>query len=125
MTQDSSSTQARNYPFMSKAQIAERISSDDDFVLMSLVILHDRQTEFEQATKTTVSRNRRGFMSSHAVNGTKLAQKVISGLGLEPEEIDKAREMVSHYTKQVASHLREEAKAANPELAATAAMYGV
>ncbi len=125
MTQDSSSTQARNYPFMSKAQIAERISSDDDFVLMSLVILHDRQTEFEQATKTTVSRNRRGFMSSHAVNGTKLAEKVLSGVALDGEELAKAREMVSHYTKQLASHLREEAKAANPELAATAAMYGV
>jgi len=124
MTIDASST-ARSYPFISKRQVAERIASDDDFMLMALVILHDRQTEFEQATKTTVSRNRRGFMSSHAVNGTKLAEKVLGGEALDAEEIAKARDIVGHYSRQISAHLREDAKASNPELAEVGKLYGV
>lgn len=114
-----------SYPFMSKRQISERVAADSDFALMCLVILHDRQTSFEQATRSTKDRNHRGFMSSHAVNGTKLAEKVLAGTALESEELAKAQSIVSHYTKQLAAHLREEAKATNPELAEIARTYGV
>ena len=114
-----------SYPFTTRRQIAEKIASDSDFVLMCLVILHDRQTAFEQATRSTKDRNGRGFMSSHAVWGTRLAEKVLAGETLEPEEAARAMEIVSHYSKQIAAHLREEAKRANPDLAAIASCYGV
>lgn len=114
-----------SYPFTTRRQIAEKIASDTDFALMCLVILHDRQTEFEQATRSTKDRNGRGFMSSHAVHGTRMAQAVLSGAVLEAEDLQRAVEMVSHYTRQIAAHLREEAKQANPDMAAKAAVYGV
>jgi len=119
------SSPARSYPFITRAQVAERIASDDDFAQMAIVLLHDRQTSFEQATRSTKDRNARGFMSSHAVNGSRLAEKIASGAALEPEEMARAREIASHYTKQISAHLREEAKASSPELAEIGRLYGV
>jgi hypothetical protein len=114
-----------SYPFITRAQVAERVASDNDFCLMCLVILHDKQTRFEQATRSTKDRNRQGFMSSHAVAGSRLAEKVASGTALEPDEMAKARDIASHYSRQISVHLREEQKASSPELAEVARLYGV
>ncbi len=113
------------YPFESKAQIAAKIESSDEYMLLGLCQLHTWQTEHEQETKTTEEKNRRGFMSSHAVNGSKLAEKVKAGETLTGEEIAKARSIVCRYTRQLAVASREASLAANPELAATAAIFGV
>jgi hypothetical protein len=112
------------YPFLSKAQISTRIEEDPAFALECLQIMCSRQTAFEQESKTTVVKNRRGFMSSHAVNGTLLAVKARTE-GLDEVETAKAQEMVSHYTKQLASHFRAEALERDPSLAATARVFGV
>lgn len=113
-----------NYPFLSKKQISLRIDADPVFALDCLQIMYSRQTSYEQESKTTLNKNRRGFMSSHAVNGTTLAVKARSE-GLDEVETAKAQEMVSHYTKQLASHFRQEALEQDPTLAATAAIFGV
>lgn len=115
---------SNNYPFMTKKQIASRIVEEDSFVLECLQVMHSRQTEHEVDSKTTKDRNKRGWMSSHAVRGTELALKA-QAEDLSEEETAKAREMVCRYTKQLASHFRQARLADEPELAATAAVFGV
>ena len=110
------------YPFQSKAQIKARLAADPQFVLSCLAVLHGRQTQSEQDRKTTVVKNRAGFMSSHAKRGTELAVKA-AGEGLNEEESEQALALVSRYTRQLAGHLRQEAIEANPELAKVAAVF--
>ena len=114
-----------SYPFETKAQIAAKIAASDEYTVAALCQLHPWQTAHEQETKTTEIKNRRGFMSSHAVNGSKLAEKTKSGEGFTVEEMDKARSIVCRYTRQLAVASREDALAADPSLAATAAIFGV
>lgn len=111
-----------SYPFLSKAQIKARIEADDVFLLECLQVMYSRQTEYEQETRETRDRNRRGFMSSHAVNGSVLAVKA-KAEGLTEEETDKARAIVSRYTKQLAAHFRQEALRENPELREAARLF--
>jgi len=111
-----------NYPFQTKAQI---LASQADFsvCLQHLEQLYAAQTADEQEKETTFSKNRRGFMSSHAVTGSKLAVKARSGEELTPEEQDKVRAIVCRYGKQLAAFSRESAIAANPELAKIAEIF--
>jgi len=110
------------YPFLSKSQIKARILADDSFMLECLQVMYSRQTEFEQQTRETKERNRMGFMSSHAVNGSKLAVKARTE-PLTEEESSKARSIVQSYSKQLACHFRQEQIAANPALKAVAALF--
>ena len=116
---------SNNYPFLTKKQIKEQIATDDNFVVQCLTVMHSRQTEHEVDSKTTKDRNKRGWMSSHAVRGTELALKVDEGEVLEGEDLDLARKMVGSYSKQLAAHFRQARLAAEPELAETAAVFGV
>lgn len=110
------------YPFVTKSQLKARIEGDDAFMLQCLAVLYSRQTSHEQDTKSTQDRNRRGFMSSHAVNASTLAVKAV-GEGLTEEETSKARGIVCRYTKQLAAHFRQEAIASDPALAEAARVF--
>jgi hypothetical protein len=112
-----------NYPFLTKAQIADRIGSDAGFVQQAIGILYANQTADEREEKDTKYKNRAGFMSSHAVTGSKLAEKLLSGAGWTQEESEKARAIASRYTRQLALHFREEKLAESPELAAKVACF--
>jgi hypothetical protein len=111
------------YPFATKAQLKARLEGEPSFVLQALLILDGRQTEDEREDKETKYRNHKGWMSSHAVWGTKLASKVALGQELEPEEFDRAQAMVCRYTRQLANHFRNLEIKRNPELAAKTACY--
>jgi hypothetical protein len=112
------------YPFLTKSEIRARIESNDaPFILECLLVMNGRQTEVEQSKKETIFRNRAGWMSSHAVNGTKLADKVASGETLTDEEIGRAAGMVVRYTKQLAAHFRQAQIAENPALAKIAETF--
>lgn len=113
----------RNYPFLTKAQIAQNIEQDFGFACQAMVILYDRQTQHEQETKSTLNKNRRGFMSSHAVNGSKVAVKIKAGEPLTDEDRGHVEAMAPRYTKQLASHFRDAAIAADPALAEKAACF--
>jgi len=113
---------ANLYPFLSKAQIKARILSDDQFVLECARVMQSRQTAHEAATETTLLRNRQGWMSSHAVRGGRLVKKS-SEEGLDSEEFSVLREVVSHYGKQLASHFRQAAIAADPALKEIASVF--
>jgi hypothetical protein len=111
-----------NYPFATKAQI---LASQSDFsvCLTHLAQLYAAQTAEEQDQESTFFKNRAGFMSSHAVTGSKLAVKAASGEELTPEEQDKVRSIVARYGKQLASFSRHEAMRANPELKKIAEIF--
>ena len=70
-------TASNLYPFMTKNQIKERLSSDAAFRSQAMVILYTLQTAHEQSTDSTLNRNRQGFMSSHAVNGSRIARSAL------------------------------------------------
>ncbi len=111
------------YPFPTKREILARIAADRDFRVASLLVLYRRQTEDEQETKETKWKNRRGFMSSHAVNGTRIAQAILAGEELSDEDEAKLGAIVPRYSKQLAAHARQEALAADPSKADTAACF--
>ncbi len=111
-----------NYPFQTKAQVLE---SQSDFLvcLHHLEQLYSAQTADEQQRESTFFKNKTGFMSSHAVTGSKLAVKARSGEELTPEEQDQVRGIVKRYGKQLASFARHEAMEANPELKKIAEIF--
>lgn len=111
------------YPFLSKSQIKARIQEDPSFAATCLVAISARQTEDEHDSKTTVHKNRRGFMSSHAVNGTKLADKIRFGEALSDEDTGRVQAMACSYTKQLAAHFRQQMIRENPELEASARLF--
>jgi hypothetical protein len=111
------------YPFRSKKDIVAEVESSDDFCLECLGILYERQTASEQAKGTTETRNRAGFMSSHAVVGTKLAKKVADGETLDEEELAQAHKIVCRYGRQLAAHFRQAEIDADPAKAELAALF--
>ena len=113
------------YPYRSKREIKSRLETDADFRQECLLIMHDRQTDDERETKSTQSRNKRGWMSSHASKGTTIALKAIAGADLDEAEEAWVEASVPRYVKQLASHFRQEARDADPELAEKAAIFGV
>jgi hypothetical protein len=118
-------TNTNTYPFFTKSQIKSRIAVDGDFAKQCLLVVYDRQTTDEQEEKDTKYRNRRGFMSSHAVRGANLALKIRAGEWLTPEEEGLVQSIASSYTKQLASHFRCQALAEKPELAEQAKVFGL
>ena len=111
------------YPFRTKREICDQLATDRDFRHECLLILYRRQTEDEQETKETKWKNRRGFMSSHAVNGSRIAQAILAGEQLSDEDEAKLDGIVCRYGKQLAAHFRQAATAAEPELADKAACF--
>lgn len=111
------------YPFRSKKQIVEQVNSDDEYCLACLTVLYARQTASEQDSGTTQTRNRQGFMSSHAVVGTKLAKKLAEEGTLEGEDLEQARAIVCRYGRQLAAHERAEEIAKDPAKAELAKLF--
>ena len=116
---------SNKYPFVTKAQIASRLENEPDFRMECLLVLYRRQTEDEQERKETKYKNKRGFMSSHAVNGTRLAEQVLAGEEITEEDQGKIDGMVVRYTKQLASHFRAIQADENPELVEQAKVFGL
>jgi hypothetical protein len=111
------------YPFRSKASILAEIMVSDDFAKASLLVIHARQTSYEQEAKTTKDRNARGFMSSHAVRGTELAIKILDCEELTSEEMEKVRGLASRYGRQLAQHDRAVQIERDPALGAVAEVF--
>ena len=118
-------TNTNLYPFATKAQLKARIDTDPEFARECLLVIHARQTEVEQERKETINKNRRGFMSSHAVRGTELARKILGAEYLNPEEDELVVSIARAYTKQLAAHFRTAALAEKPELAEQAKVFGL
>jgi hypothetical protein len=84
--------------------ILAQVETDDTFMKSCLILIYTRQTDDEQLVRQTKWSNARGFMSSHAVNGSALAQKLTLGQTLTVEEIHKARTIILRYGRQLTEH---------------------
>lgn len=135
-TTTASASKAGNlYPFVTKGQLKERLENDPAFRVEAMCIIHTLQTDWEQATKATKDQNRQGFMSSHAVNGSKVAEKAKAALrapggtmamamaALTPEDWKHVDAMAPRYTRQLAVYFRAKQIAENPALAETAKLF--
>jgi hypothetical protein len=121
---NTTNTKSNNkYPFATKREILAQLDSSAEFRRECLLILHARQTADEQDTSTTKYKNARGFMSSHAVNGTRIAKALLAGEALSDEDTVLMDSMVRRYTKQLANHFREVMIANQPELEQEAAAF--
>ena len=124
MTTTNNSTVSSNlYPFESKKSIAAKLASDPEYRKSAIVLLFNLQTQYEQETRSTLVRNHRGFMSSHAVHGTRIAKRIIAGETLSDEDTARMDSIVCHYTKQLAAEGRRAALAENPALASVAKLF--
>jgi len=116
-------TSANLYPFLTKAAIRERLLSDATFRCEAMVILFALQTAYEQNTSSTKDKNRQGFMSSHAVNGSRVARKIVSGEELSSEDEIHIQTIAPRYTRQLAVYYRAKAIAEQPALQAVAKLF--
>ena len=114
---------SNNYPFASKKDIKARIVTDYSYACACIVTLFNLQTAHEQDTSSTLSRNHAGFMSSHAVHGTRIAKALIAGEALTDEDAARVTTIAGRYTKQLAAQARQDAIEADPELAVKAAAF--
>jgi hypothetical protein len=113
------------YPFVSKSTVKAQLEGSYEFRLQAMTTLLAMQTTHEQATESTVSRNRVGFMSSHAKHGTRIAKLIADGQPLTDEDVALVNTIAPRYSRQIASFMRDEAIRQNPELAKTAALFSV
>jgi len=111
------------YPFTSKSTIKAQLEASHEFRLQAMVILFTLQTDYEQSTDTTVTKNRQGFMSSHAVNGSRIARKLIAKEELSLEDEALVCKIAPCYSRQLARHFRSEAIKANPALEEVAKVF--
>jgi hypothetical protein len=111
------------YPFTTRKQIIARLADEVSFRREVIVMLFQKQTEHEQATKSTLNKNKVGFMSSHAVHGTTIAKKILAGEKLTADENDRVDAIAPRYSRQVALFMRADAIKANPDLAKVAAIF--
>lgn len=111
------------YPFVTKATVKGQLDSDPAFRIQAMAILHTLQTEHEQATKTTLNKNKQGFMSSHAVRGSEVAVKIKAGEPLNEQDVAIVDRIAPRYSRQLATYFRAQAIASDPALAKVAAMF--
>ena len=117
------SSSANLYPFVSRKQIQARLAEDATFRQEVIVMLYTKQTEYEQSTSTTLLRNKVGFMSSHAVHGSRIAKAVMAGETLNAEDLVRVDSIAPRYSRQIASFMRADAIKANPALQAVAKIF--
>jgi len=108
-----------SYPFVTKAQIAERIDRDATFVSTCMLVMHQRHE-----ARVSGSLLHGGWMASQAKQASQLTLKFASGEAT-PGDTNRARKLLHGYIKQLTSHFRVEQIRANPGLAEAARLFGV
>lgn len=115
------------YPFVGKKRVKHLLEEDEELRIVAFITLYHLQTEDEQAARDTKHRNRRGFMSSHAWHGSRIAMELIEAEGrldaLDPEDVDRVNKYAVSYSKQMANALRSYAIKQEPELGVSAGAF--
>ncbi len=124
-TTNSVNVTSNGYPFATKAQIKAELDASFDVRCWAMVTLYKMQTAYEQNNKTTVVKNRNGFMSSHAVNGTRVALKLLAKEELDEANVELINKIAPRYSRQLAVIARQAALESDPSLAEKAAVFGV
>ncbi len=115
----------RCYPFVGVKAVKARLAEDTNVQLATIAMLYHFQTPVEQQKRDTCDDNRRGFMSSDAWTGSKIAEKIVDGQELTAEEWDRGQRMAVKYSRQLSVALRNKAMADDPALAQTARMFSI
>lgn len=124
MTTAIETTKSANlYPFLTKAQIKARLEAEPTFRCEAMAILHTLQTSWEQSSLQTKDKNRQGFMSSHAVNGSKVAMKIKANEELSSEDWAHVDAIAPRYTRQLAVFFRARMISEQPALQAVAKLF--
>lgn len=113
------------YPFIGVKAVKARLEADPVVQHATLAMLYFLQTQDEQQARDTHHKNKAGFMSSDAFTGTRLAEKLVLGLELEADELERASRIAVKYSKQLSIQLRRVAMQENPMLAAYATTFSV
>lgn len=92
--------------------IRELLAKSNAAVERGLVRIYERQTIDEQRTEETRHWNSIGFNGAHAKSGTYMAKWVLSGKHLDGKWLDKGRNLILHYAKQLTDIANERA---NPQ----------
>lgn len=113
-----------SYPFVSKAEVRNRLSSGDRaFIAACLRIMQERTAE--RGAGRAPRAHRWGWGSADAAAGASaVAERVLAG---KPGYGDRKRvvALLARYAVQIAEALRLEAMKKKPELVKTADVYGV
>lgn len=113
------------YPFIGVKSVKSRLEADPEVQKATLVMLHFLQTESEQAKRDTEVKNLRGFMSSDAWHGSRIAERLIAGMEIAAEDEARIVKIASKYSKQLSVQLRRMAMVENPALASYAQLFSV
>ena len=111
------------YPFTTRKEVKVRLENDPNFRKETIICLYQLQTEPEIVAKDTLSRNKRGFTSSHARNGTMVAEKILNNLTLTSEDWRLIDTIAPCYSKQMAKVFRTRSIQENPALKAIAKVF--
>lgn len=122
------------YPFVGQKAVKRVLVADRDVQVATVAMLYHLQTESEQTKRDTESKNRAGFMSSDAYNGSKIAELLVAGVSpdaIDPELLfndageDRIAKIATKYSGQLAAQLRRIAMIADPILASHARLFSV
>ncbi len=82
-------------------QVKELITTNDQFLELAVILLHNQQTKDEQEDKSTNHNNNKGFNGGDAKFLSGLAEKIKDEKSLWPSEYIKARKRIIKYVKQI------------------------
>lgn len=123
-TQGTTEAKPGSYPFVSKAEVRDRVASGDRaFIIACLRIMQQRTAE--RAAGRAPRPHRWGWGSADAATGASaLAERVLAGKPAYGDQ-KKAVALLAKYTVQIAEAPRLTAMEKRPELVETAKFYGV
>jgi hypothetical protein len=96
-----------NAQYTNQIIIEAKITGDDDFAILCLMKLYEKQTADEQAAKQTNKTNRQGFNKTDSLVLSPIAEKVKNGEKLTPIELKLVRKLLPKYAKQLTTLLTQ------------------
>lgn len=86
------------------------LDTNDKAVERAILVLFQRQTFDEQASRTTRWNNKVGFRANHASKGTYYAKWIKNGNRLTGYHLANARKITKQYTRQLLEAIAEKQK---------------
>lgn len=108
------------YPFVGAKAVKVQLEASHEVRKLMWVALYHCQTETEILRRDTEEDNKRGFMSSDAWHGCRIAELLVAGKELTAEDDARVAKHATKYSKQLATMLRAHAIAEEPELLVSA-----
>jgi len=93
-----------------KDSVKELLEKNPKAVERALLLIHSRQTVDERNCQDTIVNNGRGFRPCDAPSGSYMAEWVKSGKSLNGKFLEKARNMMKHYTRQLIEEIEAKAE---------------